>query len=130
MIEESHVEISSRGDYEFLLAEGEVDFEHYYRAYKACFERRRGAKCIFLLSDLRNLTTVLGPDDFDELLRLTKDYEIGAMIVANVSEDPGRPNHGKMVEAMADGYGIELSISYFDNMAIAHQWLQQHIPPK
>jgi len=116
-------EFKSCGTYDCIVSVGAVAPDTYIDVYRKYYIQHRNAERLFILNDIRKLTSVLGAEGYRKMGELADEYNIGHVYLATVSHDRGRPIHGKMVVAVLSLFKVGITPRYFNIKEDAVSWL-------
>ena len=123
MAKDCTAEFTSCGKYDCIESVGAVTAQSYIDVYRKYYIERQNSARVFILNDIRKLTTVLGAEGYREMAELADENNIGHVYLATVSHDKGRPLHGKMIVAVLSLFKVGITPRYFSIKEDAVSWL-------
>lgn len=116
MSEEGALDFVAKGGFDEVTAVGLVSQERFVELYKKLFRSRRQEDVVCVLVNILDFQGQLSFENFSRILQHADDHEIGHIDMRVVTQDPGRPLIGEMLEALADGFNVTIKLTFFPHM--------------
>ncbi|WP_028880594.1 hypothetical protein [Terasakiella pusilla] len=116
MTEDGIVDFVSKGDFDEVTAVGLVAQDSFVSLYERLFHTRRGQEVVRVLVNILDFQGQLSFESFTRILQHADAHEIGYIDMTVITQDPGRPLIGQMLEALADGFNVNVKLTFSPHM--------------
>lgn len=106
----------SKGGFDEVTAIGYVEQDSFVQLYEKMFLIRQKQKIVHVLVNILECQAQLSLESFSQILQHADDCEIGFIDMTVITQDPGRPLVGGMLEALADEFKVNVKLTFLPYM--------------